>query len=58
MTQKNSLFHFMPFSIKNCLVLLRNFIKKNMLNKIQFNTLYINIWMSSLNIFEENQFMR
>ena len=27
-----------------------------LLNKIQFNSLYINMWLSSLNIFEENQF--
>ena len=45
----------MPFVIKNCLVLLRNFVK-NMLNKIQSISLYINMWMSSLNIIEENQF--
>ena len=40
--------------IKNCLVLLRNFV--NLLHKIQFDSLYINIWLSSLNIFQENQF--
>ena len=45
----------MSFAIKNCLVLLRNFLK-NMLNKIQSISLYINMWMSSLNIIEENQF--
>ena len=28
----------------------------NLLNKIQFNSLYINMWFSSLNIFEENEF--
>ena len=28
----------------------------NLLNKIQFNSLHINIWFSSLNIFEENEF--
>ena len=27
-----------------------------MLNKIQFNSFYINMRLSSLNIFEENQF--
>ena len=27
-----------------------------MLNKIQFNSLYINKWLSSLHTFEENQF--
>ena len=45
----------MPFVIKNCLVLLKNFCKQT-LNKIQFNSFYINMWLSSLNIFEENQF--
>ena len=44
----------MPCVIKNCLVLLRNF-EKNLLNKIQFNNLSINMWLSSINIFEENQ---
>ena len=44
----------MPFAIKNCLVL-RNFVNKPV-NKIQFNSLYINMWLSPLNIFEENQF--
>ena len=28
----------------------------NVLNKIQPNSFYINMWLSSLNIFEENQF--
>ena len=28
----------------------------NLLNKIQFNRLYSNMWLSSLNVFEENQF--
>ena len=32
---------------------LRNFTNKY---KIQFNSFYINMWLSSLNIFEENQF--
>ena len=41
--------------IKNCYVLLRNFVK-NLSNKIQFNSLNINIRLPSLNIFEENQF--
>ena len=43
----------MPYVIiKNCLVLLRNFVNKpNLLNKMQFNGLYINIWLSSLSIF-------
>ena len=31
-------------------------LKTNLLNKIQFNSFYINMWLSSLNIFEENQF--
>lgn len=29
--------------------------KKNLLSKIQFNSLYSNMWLSLLNIFEENQ---
>ena len=48
---ETSRFHFMPCVIKNCLVLLTNLIYE-----IQFNSLYINMWLSSLNIFEENQF--
>ena len=28
-----------------------------LLNKIQFNSFYINMWLSSLNISEENQFI-
>ena len=40
--------------IKNCIVLLRNFVNK--LNKIQFNNFYINMWLSSLHFLEENQF--
>ena len=41
--------------IKNCYVLLRNFVKI-LSNKIQFNNLNINMRLPSLNIFEENQF--
>ena len=41
--------------IKNCYVLLRNFVK-NLSNKIQFNNLNINMRLPSLNSFEENQF--
>ena len=29
-----------------------------MFNKIQFNSLYINMWLSSLSIFEENKFYK
>ena len=43
----------MPFVIKNCLVFLRNFVSKP---KIQFNSFYINMWLFSLNVFEENYF--
>ena len=31
-------------------------LETNLFNNIQFNSLYINMWLSSLNIFEENQF--
>ena len=48
MTQKIFL---TPRVIKNCLVLLTNLI-----SEIQFNSLYISMWLSSLNIFEENWF--
>ena len=34
-----------------CLVLLRNYVNKT---ADQFNSLYINMWLSSLNIFEKN----
>ena len=38
-------------------LVLRNFVNKPTdLNKIQFNSFYINMWLSSSNIFEENQF--
>ena len=33
-------------------------LETNLFNKIQFNSLYINMWLSSLNIFEENQFYK
>ena len=36
------------------IVLLRDFV--NLLHKIQFNNLCMNMWLSSLNIFQENQF--
>ena len=45
----------MPRVIKNCLVLLKNY-GTNLLNKIQFESLYINMWFSLLNTFEENEF--
>ena len=45
----------MPRVIKNCLVLLKNY-GTNLLNKIQFDSLYINMWFSLLNTFEENEF--
>ena len=47
----------MPFVIKKCLVLLIN-LETNLANKIQFDSLYVNMWLSSLNIFEENQFYK
>ena len=54
---ENYWFHFIPFVIQNCLVLLRNFVI-DMFNKIQFNSLYINMWLSSVSIFEENKFYK
>ena len=46
-TQKNFLISFYAI----CLVLLTN-----LLNEIQFNSVYIKMWLSSLHIFEEKQF--
>ena len=32
------------------------FVIKNLSYKIQFNSLYIDMWLSSINVFEENSF--
>ena len=38
--------HLMKFDVR----------RKDVLNKVQLKSLYINMWLSSLSIFEENQF--
>ena len=44
----------MPSVNKNYLVVLRNFMNKPV--EVKFNSFYINMRLSSLNIFEENNF--
>ena len=47
----------MPFVIENCLVLVRNFANKLLLNKIQSNSFYINM-LYSLSILKKISIMR